>query len=86
MIIVIPYQELREEDLQAGVRVWVQWDPGDSKPEAVGKIVDTRVWKKEFYLPGEADHDLIIRLLDEQSGITREASLADQWIDIIAPE
>lgn len=83
--VVIPYSEIREEDLQVGVRVRVQWDPNDSKPEAIGTIVEVRLWKKEHCRPGEVDHDVIIHLVDEQSGYHREATFADQWIDIIAP-
>lgn len=84
--ILIPYTELREEDLVAGVRVHVEWDPYDSKPDAVGTITEVRRWKKEYCRPDESPEDIVIHFVDERTGAHREASLADQWIDVIAPE
>jgi len=41
--ILIPYKEIREDDLKVGVRVWVMWPPG-TKPDAAGQITEVREW------------------------------------------
>ena len=84
--VLIPHTELREEDLIPGARVHVDWDPNDGKPEAIGIITEVRRWPKAFVSPGEAPEDIIIHLIDEITGAHREASLPDQWIDVIAQE
>jgi hypothetical protein len=52
--ILIPYEELREDDLQVGVRVHVTWNPNDNKPEAIGQIIEVRQWERKFPQPEEA--------------------------------
>jgi hypothetical protein len=83
--ILIPYKQLRADDLAVGVRVRVEWDPGDNKPDAVGTITEVRSWTKDYCPPGEPPVDIIIHLIDERTGMHREASLSDEWIDVIEP-
>jgi hypothetical protein len=83
--VLIPHTEIREEDLTIGVRVHVEWDPYDSKPDAIGTITEVRRWPKSYCRQGESPDDIIIHVVDERTGAHREASLEDQWIDIITP-
>lgn len=82
-IVLIPGDELREDDLQSGVRVHIVWDPYDSKPEAFGRIVEVRKWRREFGTHGDREFDTIIRMLDEESNQHREATYGEQWIEVI---
>lgn len=84
-VVLIPCNEIRQEDLAVGVRVHITWDPYDSKPEALGTITEVRRWKKEYHSTNESPYDIIIHVVDERTGVHREASLEDQWIDVIAP-
>ena len=83
--VLIPFNELREEDLALGVRVHVVWDPLDNKPEATGTIVELRRSGNQRPYPDGRPVDIVIRLIDEETKQQREASLSDQWIDVIAP-
>ena len=84
-VVVIGYKELRQEDLAVGVRVHITWDPCDCKEEAVGIITEIRRWEKTYYLADQSPYDIVVRLVDEVTGMRREASMEDQWIDVIAP-
>ena len=81
----IPYNEIREEDLKVGRRVHVIWDPNDGKPEATGLITEVRIWNAESRFAGDTGRDIVIHVVDERTGAHREASLADQFIDILTP-
>jgi hypothetical protein len=83
--IAIPHDEIREEDLKVGARVHVTWDPYDCKPEAIGLITAVRVWDADLKITGDTGRDIVIHIIDERTGAHREASLADQIIDILSP-
>ena len=79
--VAIPYQELRGEDLKTGARVHVWWGP--EKPDAVGRITRVRIWPQDAGTAAGEDYDVVIHVTDERTGEHRQASLRDEWIDVL---